>query len=141
MGRSSFPQRLVAASLLLVLLAGCAASRQCRSGPGVPMTLATLYFGRDKGAGGEVDEAAWRGFLAGVVTPAFPDGLTVTDGVGQWHDPASGRIVTERSKVVTIAAPASDDLGSRLDAVRAAYRRAFHQQAVGLTLAPVCASF
>lgn len=105
------------------------------------MTLATLYFGRGLPDGREVDAGSWQRFVATVVTPAFPDGLTVTAATGQWRDPATGRIETEPTSVVTIAAPASADLAARIERVRDAYRAAFHQQSVGLTLAPVCASF
>ena len=35
-------------------------------------------------------------FLATVVTPDFPDGLTITEARGQWRDPGSGRIIAER---------------------------------------------
>ena len=34
------------------------------------------------------------------ITPRFPDGLTVVDSVGQWRDPARGRLVRERGKLV-----------------------------------------
>ena len=105
------------------------------------MTLATLYFGLGLPDGGEVDAASWQRFVATVVTPAFPDGLTITEATGQWRDPATRRIVAERTKVVTIAVAAGPALENRLDAVRSAYRSAFHQQSVGLTLAPVCGSF
>lgn len=129
------------AIVALVILAGCARAPACSPGHDAPMTQATLYFGLGLPGGGEVDAASWQRFVATFVTPAFPDGLTVVDATGQWRDPATRRIIAERSKVMTIAVPASPNLARRLDAVREAYKSAFHQQSVGLTLAPVCASF
>jgi hypothetical protein len=43
--------------------------------------------------------------------------------------------------VVEIVAEDSAATRARLEAIRAAYRRQFGQDSVGLTLAPVCASF
>ena len=127
--------------IALAILAGCDREPACATGHDAPMALATLYFGLGLPDGSEVDAASWQRFVATFVTPAFPDGLTVVDATGQWRDPATRRIMAERSKVVTIAVSASPNLARRLDAVREAYRSAFHQQSVGLTIAPVCASF
>ena len=99
------------------------------------MLTADLYFGRAK-----VDEAAWRGFLAEVVTPRFPSGFTVLDGHGQWRQPG-GRIIAEPSTVlVVVAEPGTATLAS-LEAIRAEYRRRFAQVSVGLALTGSCASF
>lgn len=133
--------RLVTAIAALAMLTDCARPAGCTAGHDAPMTVATLYFGLGLPDGGEVDPESWRRFVATVVTPAFPDGLTMTEATGQWRDPTTGRIIAERTKVVTIAAPAAADLVFRIDGIRAAYRAAFHQQSVGLTLAPVCGSF
>ena len=42
-----------------------------------------LYFGRNRPAGGEVADADWEAFLGAVVTPRFPDGLTIVEAHGQ----------------------------------------------------------
>jgi len=47
------------------------------------MLRSELYFER-------VDAAAWDDFLAGEVTPRFPDGLTWWDVNGQWRGPSGG---------------------------------------------------
>jgi hypothetical protein len=106
-----------------------------------PRLLAELMFGRDIGHRIGVSEKAWEHFVAREITPRFPDGLTVTDASGQWRDPASGRIVREPSKLVTIVLPANADEEARLDAVVSAYKRQFHQQSVGVVIQSVCASF
>jgi hypothetical protein len=106
-----------------------------------PKLTAELMFGRDIGHRIGVSEAAWAGFLAGEVTPRFPDGLTVVDAVGQWRDPDSGRIVREPSKLVVIVLPGKADDQARLDAVVRAYKRQFHQQSVGLVIQAGCVLF
>ena len=75
------------------------------------------------------------------MTPRFPDGLTITDAVGQWRDRDNGSIVREPSKHVEIVLPGNADDEARLDAVVAAYKRAFHQQSVGVIVRSACVSF
>ncbi len=116
--------------MLLALQTACAAP------PCQPMLTADLYFGRTAG-----DEAAWRAFLAEVVTPRFPAGFTVLDGYGQWRQRATGHIVSEPSTVVVIVAEEGTPTLAALEAIRAAYRQRFAQDSVGLTLTDSCASF
>jgi hypothetical protein len=97
-----------------------------------------LYFGRDKSGGGEVSEAEWATFLAEIVTPRFPDGLSVLNVEGQHRDPA-GRIVRERTKllvVVVLDAPAHQ---AKVGEIVEAYNRRFGQHGVFRAESPVCA--
>src|SRR5262249_11578696 len=62
--------------------------------PAAPSPLASralvtdrIFFGRAIPGGGSVSEEEWATFLAEVVTPRFPDGLTVWRAEGQWTDP------------------------------------------------------
>jgi hypothetical protein len=106
-----------------------------------PKEIAELLFGRDIGNHVGVSEATFSRFVATEITPRFPDGLTVTDAVGQWRDRDSGRIVREPSKHVEIVLPGNDDDEARLDAIVAAYKRQFRQQSVGVIVRPACVSF
>ena len=65
-----------------------------------------LFFGR-----GSVADQAWAEFAADVVTPHLPDGFTVLDAEGQWMNPATHRISSERTKVIVVAVP--DTAGQR----------------------------
>lgn len=106
------------------------------------MVVAELFFGRDKDGRQNVSDAEWSDFLASVVTPSFPDGLTVFDGYGQWRNPASGVIGrSPRVKIVLIAVKRAPDLGQRLSAVIDAYKARFRQQSVGLITRDSCAAF
>jgi hypothetical protein len=79
--------------------------------------------------------------LASEVTPRFPDGLTVVHATGQWRDTGTGRIVREPSKLLTVVL--NDRVGDevKIDAIVAAYKRQFHQQAVGVVIRPACVAF
>jgi hypothetical protein len=103
--------------------------------------VAELLFGRDVGHRLAVTESAWTRFVAREITPRFPDGLTVSNADGQWRDPASGAIVREPAKRVEIVLPGATDDEARLEAVVAAYKRAFHQQSVAVIVRSACVSF
>jgi hypothetical protein len=106
-----------------------------------PKQIAELLFGRDIGNHVGVSEADFGRFVAREMTPRFPDGLTVTDALGQWRDRDSGRIVREPSKHVEIVLPGNADDEDRLDAIATAYKRAYHQQSVGIIVRTACVSF
>ncbi len=88
-----------------------------------------LYFGRTIPTGGFVSDEAWAAFLAEVVTPRFPAGLTVWHGDGQWRG-ADGKIAKEQSYVLDLLHP--DDAASdrSVREIMAEYRRRFSQEAV-----------
>jgi hypothetical protein len=87
-----------------------------------------LYFGR-KHANGIVSETEWAGFLADVVTPRFPQGLTVWAADGQWRDSAQ-RINREPTFVLEVVHPAQPSADAALKAIVAEYRSRFTQESV-----------
>ncbi len=127
--------------MLLAWLSGCSAGPACLLPDQDRQVQVTLYFGLTRPDGGIVDPAQWRDFVATVVTPRFPDGLTELDGHGQWRDRVSGRIGGEPSRMLLLTAPPAADLAARVQAIRSAYRQRFAQQSVGVETRPVCAGF
>ncbi|MGH7544329.1 MAG: DUF3574 domain-containing protein, partial [Gemmatimonadota bacterium] len=69
------------------------------------MVADRLVFGRAIPEGGSVSDEDWRAFLEEVVTPKFPEGLTVWRAEGQWTDPR-GVLVEEPVLVIEIVHPA-----------------------------------
>ena len=123
---------------LALVLAGCA--------PAVPSTLPApvaqeawiadrLYFGRNVPGGGTVSEADWAAFLHDVVTPRFPDGMTVWRGQGQWRD-AGGAVQAEDVIVVEILHPADPRADAALEEIAGEYKRRFRQESVLRVRAP-----
>jgi uncharacterized protein DUF3574 len=96
---------------------------------GQVMVRDRLFFGRNIPAGGTVSDSAWAGFMADVVTPRFPDGLTVFQGDGQWMDPR-GTLVHEHTMVVELEHPPTAAADSAIVAIADGYRVRFHQDAV-----------
>jgi Protein of unknown function (DUF3574) len=130
----------------ILFVAACAARdggpvSHCADVGGEPRHAIQLLFGRAVGTQGEVSEDEWRAFLASVVTPAFPDGLTVFDAQGQWRDTATGAVVSERSKVVLVLVADRAAAMPQIEAIADAYKRRFKQQAVGIVSHDSCTVF
>jgi hypothetical protein len=87
-----------------------------------------LYFGRLY-PGGVVSEEQWAAFLADVVTPRFPQGLTVWAADGQWRD-AALRINREPTFVLELVHAPRLDADAALKDIVAEYRRRFAQESV-----------
>lgn len=131
----------VAASSAAIVITGCAefsSSPSCPQGK-IGVTVAELYFGRDVGRTEGVSDSDWQSFLDEVITPRYPDGLTVENANGQWKDGAG--IVRERSIHLTIVLKGGPDDEAKLSDIRAAYRQRFRQDSVLLLEEKACASF
>jgi hypothetical protein len=135
--------RLVGTATVL-LLAGCGPNPAPAPSPG-PLSCAvgdsalireTLYFGRNR-PGGTVSDTEWQRFLTEVVTPRFPQGLTVLEASGQWQS-ATGVVEQERSQVVTIFHPDNEAARRSIREIAQEYKRRFQQEAVLRERAPSC---
>lgn len=79
--------------------------------------------------GGVVSDAQWRAFVAQVVTPRFPRGLTVWLADGQWRS-ETGHIEREPTFVLELLhAPDARSDASVVEIIDA-YKRHFCQQSV-----------
>jgi hypothetical protein len=99
------------------------------SSPGDTMVSDRLFFGRNIPAGGTVSDSAWTAFLAEVVTPRFPNGLTILRSEGHWLDPR-GTMVRESGMVLEIAHRADAESDSLIALVAEDYCKRFGQDAV-----------
>ena len=97
-----------------------------------------LYFGTAKPTG-VVTAAEWTDFLGGVVTPRFPQGLTVWQASGQWRG-ADGAIVREPSFVLSLIHPADEASETAIRAIIDEYKARFRQEAVLRVRSQACVS-
>ena len=105
-----------------------------------PMVRDVLYFGRNRPTGGVVTDTEWQQFLAEIVTPRFPDGLTIVEATGQWRG-KSGAIEQERSEIVTLLHKGDESAKAAVLTITAEYMRRFHQDAVLRERTTTCTKF
>ena len=129
---------------ILGLVGGCTHSPTqpaCARVGGGPMLEYQLFFGRDIRGRPALTDQDWADFAEQVVTPNLPDGFTVFDADGQWMNPATRRIVKEKTKVIVVALPDDEAAAPAIAAVRDAYRTRFQQHSVGMIVHPTCGAF
>ena len=127
----------------MALLLGCVVGGESTCPGGAdPFIEFNVYFGQEKGNGAMVTADEWINFLAAVITPHFPDGLTVFDAHGQWFDTHEGRLYQESTRVLNVLVPAesSDDGLASVQAISDNYKDRFQQQAVFFTTSSACAA-
>ncbi len=144
--------RLLFAFAAPLALASCAGSGIMVGGPGVQVGIPVgrtatatamgdtvadrLFFGRNIPGGGTVSDSAFAAFGDEVVTPRFPDGLTIYRADGQWRG-ESGRVEREQSVVIEVVHPAGPAADAELREIAEEYKRRFRQEAVLRVTAPV----
>ena len=136
--RTAAPLQVVMALLLSAATActmgaapGCAATER-------RLVQDLLYFGTAKPTG-VVTPAEWTDFLGDVVTPRFPQGLTVWQASGQWRG-ADGAIVREPSFVLSLIHPADEASEAAIRAIIGEYKARFRQEAVLRVRSQACVS-
>jgi hypothetical protein len=89
-----------------------------------------LYFGSLKPDQSMVTDQEFRRFVNRVVTPRFPDGLTLLKGRGQFKNSA-GVIIREESRVLILFYPPQQlDANKNIQDIRDAYKSEFQQESV-----------
>jgi hypothetical protein len=90
-----------------------------------------LFFGSLKPNKTHVTDADFKAFLRDVITPRFPEGLTLLTGRGQFLD-ASDEIIQERSRVLILLYPVEvrQEKSEKIEEIREAYKRCFQQESV-----------
>lgn len=125
-----------AKSSTVLLAASCAASR-------TTYASTQLFFGKSIPGGGTVADTSFAQFLDQEVTPRFPAGFTVVPAMGQYRE-SNGVINHEASDMLILiySRDSASDASKKIDEIRAAYDRTFHQESVlREDQQPSCVSF
>ncbi|MDE2487271.1 MAG: DUF3574 domain-containing protein [Alphaproteobacteria bacterium] len=137
---------IVLAPVMLLVLTGCIAidakggpveAVACSAGE-ARQDVAQMIFGRNIGERLGVSDEDFSRFLEEVVTPRFPDGVTVQDSQGRWL--YNGVQYREPGKIVTLILRRQKDR-AKLGEIAAAYEQRFHQDAVLILVHPDCVMF
>lgn len=123
--------------VLVLGVAACGASSSPRASyplPGAaaqacgPRVLSRLYFGLGSPEG-PIAPAAFQAFVDEVVTPRFPEGLTLLAADGQWRG-KEGKTEREGSRVLELVHEASAEVDQKLVQIVTLYKQRFHQESV-----------
>lgn len=93
-----------------------------------PRVLSRLYFGLGSPQG-PIAQPAFQAFVDEVVTPRFPEGLTLLAADGQWRG-KEGKTEREGSRVLELVHEASAEVDQKLAQIVALYKQRFHQESV-----------
>lgn len=99
----------------------------------VSLQRTELYFGG-------IARASWDEFLALVVTPRFPDGLTWFDAHGQWQT-RTGVVTKQDSRVLVLIHAATPEKDRLIEELREQFKTRYHELSVLRADAAVTASF
>ncbi|WP_422566326.1 DUF3574 domain-containing protein [Ideonella sp.] len=121
-------------------LTACASAPQavCQAGQ-TAQVQEWLYFGLAR-PGGQVTPAEWQAFLEAIVTPRFPQGLTVWAADGQWRG-QDGQLQREPSRVLSLVHGGSPAEQTALTEIADAYKARFEQESVLRVRHSACVSF
>ena len=133
--------RLVITILLAATLAACTTTSSDYACTGTAQVETRLYLGLSQPNGPNVSASAFARFLKAEVTSRLPEGYTLLEGQGFWREDSSGKTISEPSRVLVHLHDASPEKNNTLDAIAAAYKKAFHQEAVLRTDTRTCATF
>ncbi|MCX5193499.1 DUF3574 domain-containing protein [Streptomyces sp. NBC_00249] len=110
-----------------------AASDEAASEKGSPYVSTHLYFGTGRHNGNPpITEEEFMKFVAEVVTPRFPSGLTLQEARGQWRD-KEGDVNRERSYELTLMYPVREAHARNADIeyIRRLYCTTWELESVG----------
>jgi hypothetical protein len=98
-----------------------------------------LIFGTARAHAAPLGEDEWQSFLDAVVTPRFPEGLTVLSAQGQWRGETG--LAKEQSRILVIWHDRTPSRDTDVEAIRAAYKDRFDQESVLRIDSVSCVSF
>jgi Protein of unknown function (DUF3574) len=92
------------------------------------MMRTELLFGSERKALPPVTDAEWQSFVDDEIAMRFPDGFTLLDGQGEWR--GSRGVVREKSHVLILFHPSSQEQDDKIEALRSIYEARFGQDSV-----------
>ena len=93
-----------------------------------------VYFGLRAADGKVVDAQGWEKFVTDMVVPRFAEGLTILEASGRTGSSPGGLNPT---RILVVVHPTGDDAQSRLQEIKAEYRKRFAGTGIFHTDQPV----
>jgi hypothetical protein len=131
-------QNLIAVALIGLALACGISAAQAQAPWRSADTLKTeIYFGLRLPDGKTVSEDDWGKFLAEIVVPRFPEGLTVVEGSGRSANAAKTDNPVNPTKILILVHSNVGDSQDKISQVKAEYRKRFGSTGVFHTDSPI----
>jgi len=89
-----------------------------------------LYFAQSRPDGSLITEKEWNSFKEEHISKVFKEGSTTLNGVGNWLDPVSHKLITEPTHVVIYFYKKSSYISAQIDTLISRYKNMFQQQSV-----------
>jgi hypothetical protein len=126
-----------ALALVFVFLTACVTVPAARV---EPVIADRLFCGLSIPGGGSVSDEQWSAFVREVVTPRFPDGLTIWRAEGQWRG-RDGVIAQESVMIIEVFHAPGSRYDREVTAIAEEYRRRFQQESVMRVTMPAGVEF
>lgn len=78
----------------------------------------------------DISDDQFNTFVNDIITPLFPDGLTIQDAVGQYQFARTLNIIRERTKVVVLLHGGDEISWYKIKSIKSAYCNRFEQESV-----------
>lgn len=100
-----------------------------------------IYFGLSRPDGTTITETDWDNFVNEEIVPRFPEGFTIVDSKGYWHDYSTNVTISENSKIVIIYGGFSEEDIQKIIDLKNIYKEEFEQDSVMLVVSSSFVSF
>ena len=104
-------------------------------------TRTELYYGAGRLPADPEREARWEAYINDVVTPRFPEGLTLLEGTGQWRVKEGQTPRRNRTRILILIHEATKENSQKVDEIRTLWKEISGQQSVLRVSQPAEVSF
>lgn len=108
---------------------------------GVLSARTDLFFGTDRVGMAPVSDNEWQNFVDTVITPRFPEGLSMYPITGQYLQGMMVGLIKEKSYDVVLLHDGTDGPSQTIEQIRTSYKTQFNQESVLRLDTAVCVSF
>ena len=104
-------------------------------------TRTELYYGAGRLPAGSTKDIRWENYINEVVTPRFPEGLTLLEGTGQWRVKEGQTPRRNRTRILILIHEDTEEKSRKVDEIRTLWKEISGQQSVLRVSQPADVSF
>ncbi len=104
-------------------------------------TRTELYYGAGRLPADDTKDTRWENYINEVVTPRFPEGLTLLEGTGQWRVKEGQTPRRNRTRILILIHEDTEEKSRKVDEIRTLWKEISGQQSVLRVSQPADVSF